>query len=279
MASADGEFLIAQISDIHCGESRHDPRLVQRAIEEVNRAAPDLVVVPGDLTANGFRDEFLEAKRYVDEIACENCVVIAGNHDCRNVGYLHFEDIFGARYHSLEMGFGVCCEGVVQDRVKVLAADSNKPDLDEGELGRGKLDWIEEEFADPEPFKVFVLHHHVVGVPGTGRERSILLDAGDVVRTLSQSGADLILSGHKHVAWAVPIAGMLAVTSGTAGTHRTRGFTPPSYNLLHITEERVEGVAKDLTGDNDLSGAFDRALKLPVGLLAGGAPGEPVADE
>jgi 3',5'-cyclic AMP phosphodiesterase CpdA len=268
MASADGEFLIAQVSDIHCGESRFDDDLIRRTIHEVNRAEPDLVVIPGDLTANGFRDEFVQAKRYIDDVECEHLIVIAGNHDCRNVGYLHFEEIFGARHHCLEIGFGVCCDGEVQDRAKILAADSNKPDLNDGELGRAKLEWIDREFADPEPFKIFVLHHHVVSVPGTGRERNILLDAGDVVRSLSQAGADLILSGHKHVPWATPVAGMLAVTSGTAGTHRTRGKTPPSYNLIRITEDRVEGVAKDLTGENDLSGAFDRARKLPVGLLA-----------
>ena len=64
-------------------------------------------------------------------------------------------------------------------------------------------------------------------VPGTGRERNQVLDAGDVLSLLRQCEVDLVLSGHRHVPYVWPIAGMLLVHSGTVSTLRTRGLPQP----------------------------------------------------
>lgn len=254
----DGTFVIAQMSDLHCGESRFDMELMSSTLGEINALEPDLVVVPGDLTTSGYRDEFLEAREYLSCLQCENVIVIAGNHDCRNVGYLHFEEIFGRRYHEAEYPFGIAEDGQVQERIKVVAADSNKPDLNDGELGRDKYEWIAREFADPEPFKLFVLHHHLVGIPETGRERNILLDAGDALETLCAASVDLVLAGHKHVPYAWDVNGMLIVTSGTCATWRTRGTKPPSFNIISITREEIEVTVRDLSLGSDITWEFAR---------------------
>ena len=39
-------------------------------------------------------------------------------------------------------------------------------------------------------------------MPGTGRERNIVNDAGDTLETLQRANVDLVLSGHKHVPYA-----------------------------------------------------------------------------
>jgi hypothetical protein len=61
-----------------------------------------------------------------------------------------------------------------------------------------------------------------------------VLDAGDVLSLLRQCSVDLVLSGHRHVPYVWPIAGMLLVHSGTVSTLRTRGFPHPAYNLIRI---------------------------------------------
>jgi 3',5'-cyclic AMP phosphodiesterase CpdA len=76
-------------------------------------------------------------------------------------------------------------------------------------------------------------------IPGTGRERNQVLDAGDVLSLLRQSGVDLVLSGHRHVPYVWPVAGMLLVHSGTVSTLRTRGFPHPAYNLVRIEDGRI----------------------------------------
>jgi predicted MPP superfamily phosphohydrolase len=47
------EMLLAQISDVHC-----DPMLrrktLRAAIKEINELSPDIVLITGDLTENGY---------------------------------------------------------------------------------------------------------------------------------------------------------------------------------------------------------------------------------
>ena len=154
-----------------------------------------------------------------------------GNHDARNVGYLLFEHTFGARDSRLRLDAG--------SRLTLVAVDSSKPDLDEGEIGREHYGWIQEGFAGPADLRVFVCHHHLMPIPGTGRERNQVLDAGDVLSLLRQAEVDLVLSGHRHVPYVWPVAGMLLVHSGTVSTLRTRGFPHPAYNLLRVEAGRI----------------------------------------
>ena len=56
------DMLIAQLSDVHVGGARFRLELLRAAIEEVNAAAPDLVVVAGDLTDDGYPDQYPEAR-------------------------------------------------------------------------------------------------------------------------------------------------------------------------------------------------------------------------
>ncbi len=243
MAETRDSYVIAQFSDIHCGDARFDTDLMEATIHEINDLEPNLVIVAGDLTADGYREQFDEAHSWISQLKCKQVLVVAGNHDCRNVGYLHFEQLFGDRhYKTEELDFRICCvpaEAGVQERVKILALDSNKPDLNDGEIGRDKYDWIDMEFPEKGYFKIFLLHHHLVSIPNTGRERNIVLDAGDVLDKLREVDVDLVLCGHRHVPYNWPLADMLLVSSGTASTWRTRGFIQPSYNIITIQPESI----------------------------------------
>ena len=90
-------FVIAQLSDMHCGSPYFDGELLSAGVKEVIALDPDLVVVGGDLTAEGYAHEFREAQRHLDPLfdAGLNTLVVPGNHDSKNVGYLHFADTFG----------------------------------------------------------------------------------------------------------------------------------------------------------------------------------------
>jgi 3',5'-cyclic-AMP phosphodiesterase len=224
----DGLFRIAHISDVHCGGPHFVPSLLQRAIREINDLAPDVVVCSGDLTTFGFKQEYAQAKAFLDEIECPRLVVVPGNHDSRNVGYLHFEQLFGERQSVVHV-----------DGVSIVAVDSSEPDLDHGQIGRGRYRWIEEQFAVPADLRIFVLHHHLLPVPGTGRERNIVYDAGDAIECLQRAGVDLVLSGHKHVPYAWRLENLFVVNTGTVSSLRLRGNTRPNYNIVEFEESRV----------------------------------------
>lgn len=225
-------MLIAQLSDVHVGGARYREELLRTAIEEINAAEPDFVVIAGDLTDDGYPDQYPLAEQELAAIAAPQIVRVPGNHDARNVGYLLYEDTFGPRDSQRRFE----CAGL---DVALVGVDSSKPDIDEGEIGREHYGWIEEGFAPDADLRVFVCHHHLMPVPGTGRERNQVLDAGDVLALLRRSSVDLVLSGHRHVPYVWPLAGILIVHSGTVSTLRTRGFPQPAYNFLRVEEGRI----------------------------------------
>jgi len=97
------------------------------------------------------------------------------------------------------------------------------------------------DFAEGEPdFRIFVLHHHLLPVPGTGRERNVVYDAGDCIETLQRAGVQLVLSGHKHVPYAWRLENMFVVNTGTVSSLRLRGHTRPCYNVVEISGTHVD---------------------------------------
>jgi Icc protein len=174
-------------------------------------------------------------------------IVIPGNHDSRNVGYVHFEELFGERRSELHM-----------NGVSILAVDSTEPDLDNGLIGRGRYEWIEEHFGEREAFlRIFVLHHHLLPVPGTGRERNIVHDAGDALECLQRADVHLVLSGHKHVPYAWRLENLFVVNAGTVSTTRLRGKTKPCYNVIQASPERVTVLRKHPFHEQDAILSFD----------------------
>jgi 3',5'-cyclic AMP phosphodiesterase CpdA len=272
---------IVQMSDIHVGSGRFRLDLLDAAIDEANALEPDLVAVAGDLTTEGYRGEFEEARRYLDRLECPNVVVIMGNHDARNVGYRHFEDFFGAREMAVRVK-------VPEGEAKVVGIDSTKPDLDEGEVGREHYAWLDAEFRDwTHGPRVLLIHHHILAVPGTGRDQNNLRDAGDVMAILRELRVDLVLSGHRHVPYVWSISGVRVVHSGTVSSLRVRGTMPPSYNVIDLDADSVRiSLRRPGEGEEPLASfsrepvttsvfhpPLDRFVRYDVLAGAGRAPG------
>ena len=228
MSSQPRPFVIAHLSDLHCGSPYFVENLLQRAIMEINDLSPDVVVCSGDLTTFGYKQEYRQAREYLERLICPDVITIPGNHDSRNVGHVHFENMIGPRSTVLRKG-----------GIAFVAVDSSEPDLDHGVVGRGRYGWIEEQFAPPADFRVFILHHHLLPIPGTGRERNVVHDAGDALEVLQRAGVNLVLSGHKHVPYAWRLEDLFVVNAGTVSSMRLRGNTRPCYNVVEIASEEV----------------------------------------
>ena len=259
------EFVIAQLSDLHCGSPYFDADLLTTAVNETLAVEPDLVVIGGDLTTDGYAHEFRMAQEHLQPLFDKglNVLVVPGNHDSKNVGYLHFRDTFGPgdvadkgdRVLSLSLPGGAADRPL---RAQVVAIDSSKPDLAEGEVGRERYRWIRQQFDVETDFKIFVHHHHLVAVPGTGRERNTVWDAGDVLALLAECKVDLVLSGHKHVPHVWLLDHVLLVNSGTVSSHRVRGYTRPSYNVIEVTPSEVRVTLRYPGTGERLAGVLDR---------------------
>ncbi|CAN5330101.1 metallophosphoesterase [soil metagenome] len=255
---------IAQISDIHCGEVSFQPEMMRSTIERVNRMAPDVVVVAGDLTAAGYEWEFEEAAGWLNALESP-MVVIPGNHDSRNVGYIHFRKHFGDRFSRFRRAFDpVRGERLRATGFTVVGVDSSDPDINEGHVGRERYPWIREQFDQPDDVKIFAIHHHLVSIPGTGRERNIITDAGDLLALLSRVDIDLVISGHKHVPYFWGLNGILVCNSGTAATKRVRGLTPPSWNEIQVDASTIKVFLHYGDGRRELSVIRSRTTRAMI---------------
>ncbi|MBN3037046.1 MAG: metallophosphoesterase [Candidatus Diapherotrites archaeon] len=205
---------LVHMSDFHVGEEDAvTDRLVQ-AIKEVNKEEAEAVIVSGDITHEGLRDEFLLAKELIGRINAPT-LVVPGNHDAKNYGFIKFQKFLGPR-NWLQ---NVKCVGIA-------GIDSSIPDMDEGHIGREKQDWLAKKDVE-----VVVLHHHLIPVPQSGRERDVVVDAGDVLKLLDEKKVRLVLSGHRHVCNAWKINNMILLNSATTSSKRERSVAR-GYNVV-----------------------------------------------
>lgn len=240
------DYYLVHLSDIHVGEGGFARKKAELCIKEVNDLSPDLVVTTGDLTERGLREEFEGAAELVKNIDSKT-IYLMGNHDARNVGFMHFERLFG----DLNIEFKA-------KDIRLLAVDSSEPDLDVGHIGREYYAQIKRFFGSysPSEIKVFALHHHLIPMPLSGRERDIVMDAGDILKMLTEMSVTITICGHKHVPFVWQVNGMILCSGGTVGSPRTRGIGTQSYVIHHFTDEKIEIQLKPIGEAGKILGEF-----------------------
>ena len=95
--------LIAHISDLHVSKADFDEEMFMQAVSEINEMQPDMIILTGDLTDNGYYVEFEQATRYLSLFEAP-LFAVPGNHDSRNLGYQSFEELIGERSWKLTLG-------------------------------------------------------------------------------------------------------------------------------------------------------------------------------
>ena len=225
---------IVQISDLHLESLNFVPEWAENVLSMVNSVGPDIVLVTGDLTDDGYAQEYDVAKSYLDRIEAENVMVVPGNHDVRNEGDKLFEEIFQTRFPQYK-----------DDKVVILGTDSTEPDIDDGRIGRAGCAYIKEALSPRKEIKILAMHHHLIPIPGTGRERNIPVDAGDVLKICVELGVDIVFSGHKHMPWVWKLENTYFITAGTATSRRLKGRYYPSFYVLELDIEEDKVLLKE----------------------------------
>ena len=231
-------MIIVQLSDIHVG-SQFQESVFETVIQEVNALKPDAVIVTGDLTNEGLSKEYVKAKSLLSRLDTQKIIAISGNHDYRNTGYLLFKKHFP---------FEAVNE--LDDDVVVVTLGTARPDRDEGEVGYRQNLWMEKtltKYPETKP-KIIAMHHHLIGIPDTGTDKIIILDAGDTLRTCLHSGVDLVLCGHKHRPWVWNLGRLEIAYAGTASSTRFRGFFENCYNIIDIEKGKKPRVDIKIVG-------------------------------
>lgn len=109
---------------------------------------------------------------------------------------------------------------------------------------------------------MIALHHHLIPIPKTGRERNVLTDAGDILKSVIEGNADLVLSGHKHVPHAWQLENTAFVTAGTVSSLKLRGKDICSFNTINIKEDNVEIVLNQADGNSRILAKYENMCKV-----------------
>ncbi len=228
---------IIHISDIHCTKGNDfNEKIFDKAVKLVNSLDSDFVFVSGDLTTDGLLSEYEVAYRKTKEISTQ-LFVVPGNHDERNLGFKLFPEFFG------ETDFVHRLKGVT-----LIGLASSEPDKDDGRLGRGRYRKIQ-DCIQPTALTIVGFHHHLVPVPGSGRETNIIEDAGETLDLILRQNVPLVLMGHRHVPWAVKIHNTLLVNAGTFSCNRTRAHYGNTFNLIDIEGKVITVSIVDISKD------------------------------
>ena len=242
--------IIAHISDLHISENAFDEAVFMEAVSEINNLHPDMVILTGDITDNGYYREYEQAMKYLAMFEAP-LFAVPGNHDSRNLGYQSFEELVGERSWKLTK----------DDDFTVVGLDSSSPDEDRGHIGLPQHLWMEHQLDDcviDDRFSIVALHHHMVSIPDTGRERNVLSDAGDILKTITTHEVDLVLSGHKHVPNIWKINNTVIVNAGSLSSKKLRGKIANSYNVYIIDEKEIQIFLNNVGGEKFLFGTYQR---------------------
>jgi 3',5'-cyclic AMP phosphodiesterase CpdA len=240
---------------MHCGpEFLEDVFL--RAVDEINRLDPDVVVVSGDMTENGLLAQYRLARKSVDLIECRRKIFCSGNHDYRSTGYLLFRKFFPTKPVTRLDG---CVFAVVS---------TARPERNAGEVGHRQVLWLERKLRRYKRLtKIVVMHHHLIQVPDTGPDNIPVLDAGDTLRGILESNVKLVLAGHRHRPWRwqVGLPPTWIMHAGTVSSERLRGFYAHSYNVMDVGRDSVNARVK-VVGSKfaSFSEVLESRVRLPM---------------
>ncbi|UXH79828.1 metallophosphoesterase family protein [Roseateles amylovorans] len=236
--------VLLQVSDPHFGTER--PRVMQALERLVRLQRPDVLLMTGDITQRARRPEFSAARAFVDRLAVPATLVLPGNHDIPLFNlwarvwdpYARFRHVFGA---TLEREY---------DSPQALVLTLNTTRWyrhTDGEISESQIERVARRLASATPAQCRVVAvHQPVAVTRESDQVNLLRGHERAVRRWAQAGADLVVGGHIHLPFVVPLherwpdlpRRMWAVQAGTALSTRVRAGISNSVNLIRVGADR-----------------------------------------
>ena len=224
-------------------------------VEHLVALAPDLVVISGDLTAQGLQAEFDVARAALAPVLDRfPTFVVPGNHDVYTPGAAR-EDRIASRFGPWLHRDGAIARYSVPG-LTVFGLDPNRATWFDasGVVPQAQLLALAAALAGPIPsddFVLLVLHYPIIGADGAlyaGRSHG-LRNAAELVAVLDAAPRrpDVVLHGHVHHGYrsSIPVAGdaIPSIDCGSSG----HAFLPArgwyaAMNLLHVEGARLVAV-------------------------------------
>lgn len=244
---------LLHVTDIHFGGE--DKAATEAVIEYAHRHPPTLTVVTGDITLDGKPQEFEAAAKWLERLP-EPRLVTPGNHDTPylNIPLRAFTPFNRyRRWIGPTDGLGLHLPGVSVQAINTARGGQPRLDWSKGAIKLEACTDAGRILAEGPVgnLRVVACHHplvEAVGAPVTGGVHRGHFAA----EILAAQGVDLILTGHVHNPFAVPLPfgdeKTYAVGAGTLSV-RLRG-TPASFNCITIEAECVKVVVMGWSGSH-----------------------------
>jgi 3',5'-cyclic AMP phosphodiesterase CpdA len=262
---------IVHLSDFHCDGSPELRAALARLVDRAIDCDPDLVVVSGDLSADGRPVELDAVAAELERFGPIPRVVLPGNRDLvPSIGppgearplpvdsdldfFLALEPALGFGFEDastpppdgldadpetrFSSRFGRLDARFANPRIQLVAVNST-PRLRPVELERA----ARRLRRSPEGvFRIFALHHGLLPVPGRKlRDGDLASRAGDLLALLLELKVDLVLHGHIHRAHAWLVSdGHHQTVVASAGALVNDGRRDASFNEIVVEGGRLE---------------------------------------
>lgn len=228
---------LLHISDTHFGTERAE---VVAALERLaHELRPDVLLLTGDITQRATTAQFRAARAFVDRLGIPVRLAIAGNHDIPlfNLALRLFKP-----YARFAAAFGAELEPVFEssDVLVIAVKTTRRWRHANGQVSRAQIDRVAQRLAAGRPEQLrLVLVHQPVAVTRPDEAHNLLRGHRRAVAGWAAAGADLVLGGHIHLPFVLPLAGaarsLWTIQAGTAVSSRVRPGADNSVNLIRTT--------------------------------------------
>jgi 3',5'-cyclic AMP phosphodiesterase CpdA len=263
--------VLLQISDPHFGTEQ--TRVVQALIALARELRPDLLVLSGDITQRARPPQFEAAAEFVRALEIPHVLAIPGNHDIPLFDlatraldpYARYRSAFGG---DLEPRFSAA------DCLVLCVKTTRRYRHTDGEISDEQRERVAAELdrASPEQLRVVVVHQPVA-VPRDSEKHNVAHGSDAAVRRWSESGADVVLAGHIHLPFVLPLhehmaplpRPLWAVNAGTAVSSRIRHDAGNSVNVLRTSPAEPRACSVEHWSFRDPPSAFVRTATMRLG--------------
>ena len=234
---------IVHLSDLHFGKV--NPELLDPLRQCIEKIAPHLVVVSGDLTQRAKPEQFREAKAYLDTLP-EPQLIVPGNHD------VPLFNIFQRLFTPLNKYKRIIGDDLeptyIDDEIAVVGVNTARSlTWKDGNINKEQIASVKAKICGlHERVAKIIVTHHPFDVPDDHDESELVDHAARAMEEFAKCGADVMLSGHLHKTntsssserYKIPGHAALIVQAGTATSVRARGESN-TFNTLRITPEDI----------------------------------------